>query len=344
MAGHKELSETKGAEEKVKSMVDYIRLRENPFDIDNIPNVKLHNILTKEEMDDNIRNDLLNIEKIGLELYTKLRQERFVKKEKKISDTMHRANLNNFKSIHEKKSTSAVKKNVTLKESAHAQKVIDLAPLPVEMNNVWPSNISKFKLECLVSSWVERNCGKEYPQANFVLSSFFSDDTIEQCKSLKSAHVEQSDLNSDAEEADERLIVHAMHSATHDIEKITILSNDTDVVVLFMHYWKNLKDAGLQELWIRAGLGDTTRYILIHVLAVKSPFTDIIISIHVLTGCEYTSKVGTQAAALKADIQLIKDFSTTLDLEKAEEYLVLVMKLRTGCKTMDSLRYHLYCH
>ena len=93
MAGHKELSETKGAEEKVKSMVDYIRLRENPFDIDNIPNVKLHNILTKEEMDDNIRNDLLNIEKIGLELYTKLRQERFVKKEKKISDTMHRANL-----------------------------------------------------------------------------------------------------------------------------------------------------------------------------------------------------------------------------------------------------------
>ncbi len=90
-------------------------------------------------------------------------------------------------------------------------------------------------------------------------------------------------------------IVHSMHIATHDIERITILSDDTDVII----------------------------------------------PIHVLTGCDYTSKVDTNAAARKANIQLIKEFSTILDLEKAEEYVVQVMKLGTDCKTMDSLR---YCH
>jgi hypothetical protein len=89
-------------------------------------------------------------------------------------------------------------------------------------------------------------------------------------------------------------IVHSMHIATDDIERITIILSDD---------------------------------------------TDVIIPIQVISGCDYTSKVHTNAAARKGNIQLIKDFSTILDLEKAEEYVPQVMKLGTYCKTMDSLRY-----
>ena len=74
-------------------------------------------------------------------------------------------------------------------------------------------------------------------------------------------------------------------------------------------------------------------------ITILSDDTDVIIPIHVLTGCDCTSKVDTNAAAPKANIQLIKDFLTILDLEKAGEYVVQLMQLGTYCKTMDSLRY-----
>ena len=52
-------------------------------------------------------------------------------------------------------------------------------------------------------------------------------------------------LSLDIEEADNQLILHALHSVTHDITRIIQLSNDTDV--LATHYWSMLTAHGLQE-------------------------------------------------------------------------------------------------
>ena len=77
------------------------------------------------------------------------------------------------------------------------------------------------------------------------------------------------DLEVDIEEADLRLIPHAFNASQEMTKRVVILSNDTDVLVLGLHYFNRLHRQGLIELWMRAGVGDTTRYIPLHTLARK---------------------------------------------------------------------------
>jgi len=76
------------------------------------------------------------------------------------------------------------------------------------------------------------------------------------------------DLDVNIEEADVRTIPHVL-DATNCGVRVLLLSNDTDVVVLGLHYWSILKAHGLKELWIKAGLGMTARYIPLHTLATR---------------------------------------------------------------------------
>ena len=60
-----------------------------------------------------------------------------------------------------------------------------------------------------------------------------------------------------------------MHAVTHGISRIIVLSADTDVFVLVVFYWNVLHSYGLSELWVKAEVGDSTRFIPIHVLAAQ---------------------------------------------------------------------------
>ena len=82
----------------------------------------------------------------------------------------------------------------------------------------------------------------------------------------------------------------------HGIQRPVVLSPDTDVFVLF--YWDVL-----YEMWLKAGSANYTKYIPIHSLASdKGPdLYKVHPSVHTLTGCYYTSKVGTKQAALKVN-------------------------------------------
>ena len=99
----------------------------------------------------------------------------------------------------------------------------------------------------------------------------------------------------------------------------------------------------LQELWVRAGIGDTTRHVPIHTLYKRlgcSPCA-VLPAIHSLTGCDVTSKVGTKKAALEAQPEkLLKDFgkSPTISLPvvtNAECYLVKVLKSKSHVENMS---------
>ena len=73
-------------------------------------------------------------------------------------------------------------------------------------------------------------------------------------------------------------------------------------------------------------------------------------SAHTLTGCDYTSKFRTKAAALKANPKMyLKDFGTMeSDIENqvtlAEHYLVQVRKKGSFCRTSDELKNYFYHH
>ena len=65
------------------------------------------------------------------------------------------------------------------------------------------------------------------------------------------------------------------------------------------------------ELWLRRGVGDKTRFIPVHVTAVKvgKPVCEVFPATCVLTGCDITSKFGTKAAGIKAQpVLYLKDF------------------------------------
>ena len=163
--------------------------------------------------------------------------------------------------------------------------------------------------------------------------------------------VETSDipcLDVNIEEADIRIIPHAIHETENGASRIVVLSDDTDVIILVLHFWETLHQKGLKELWVKGGVGDSTRYIPIHLLAEKhQSICATLPALHALSGCDVTSKVGTQNAALKAQPaeyladfgQIPNDQDTEPIYEKAEMYVVQVLKRGSNCKTTDELRH-----
>ena len=224
-------------------------------------------------------------------------------------------------------------------------------PLCVDMDAFWSSNSNKIKLEKLVAQWVIKYSEEKGLNTMVVLSGMIGEEPV-LCQSVKGTNLTMHpDLDTDSEEADVRFIPHAMHATKGGADRVVILSNDIDVLVLVLYFWQELHAHGLSELWVRGGTGDTTRYIPVHELAPKTgPVSKVLPALHALL--YLTSKVGTKPAALKADpVQYLKDFGRDPHSDniedtflKAEEYLVQVLKRGTSIKVMDDLRHWMYHH
>ena len=101
----------------------------------------------------------------------------------------------------------------------------------------------------------------------------------------------------------------------------------------------------LEESWVRAGVGDTTRHVPLHVLYGRLPPTlcAVLPDVHSLTGCDTTSRVGTKKATLKAEPEkFLKQFGTSPTLpepvvQDAENYLVKVLKSRNEANNFAEL-------
>jgi len=101
--------------------------------------------------------------------------------------------------------------------------------------------------------------------------------------------------------------------AVHGVRQscIVILSSDTDVFIVAMYFYHLLAAHGLTELWVTGRVDGKTRFISVHVIAVKvgKLVCEVFPATHVLTGCDITSKFGTKAAGIKAEpVLYLKDF------------------------------------
>jgi hypothetical protein len=132
-------------------------------------------------------------------------------------------------------------------------------------------------------------------------------------------------------------------------KRLLVISNDTDTVVRLLHFVRYWQDLGLQELWVEFGSGDRRRHLPIHTLANKmgSNLCKILLKVHVLTGDDAVSKIGTKYAALACEPhKYLDDFGETSNLTEqsaklVEEYLVRVWTgagRTTLCQTFDALR------
>ena len=101
-------------------------------------------------------------------------------------------------------------------------------------------------------------------------------------------------------EADLRIVLHFMVSAD-EYNRLIVISNDTDVAVIILHYLKRLCQKGATEVYMRGGVGNTTRYIPLHIIAsnIGELKCEVLPALRALTGTDATSKFGTKQAALK---------------------------------------------
>ena len=65
------------------------------------------------------------------------------------------------------------------------------------------------------------------------------------------------------------MVPHIAKAAENGVERVVVLSNDTDVVVLMVHYMNKFLSLGLKQLWLRYGTGAKQRFIPIHTLCIK---------------------------------------------------------------------------
>ena len=73
------------------------------------------------------------------------------------------------------------------------------------------------------------------------------------------------ELESNQEEADTRLLLHAVYATRVGTKRIVVLANDTDVVILSIYYFRTLlHEVGLHELWMKT---EEDTYLPIHDIA-----------------------------------------------------------------------------
>ena len=135
-------------------------------------------------------------------------------------------------------------------------------------------------------------------------------------------------------------------------QRVVILSADTDVVVVCLYHLFPFPASGLQELWLRDGIDDTTGHILLHKIASRRGPQEcqILPALHTFAGCDSTSKFCTKHWAVSANpVSYLTAFGTSLQdadvvecLVKAERYVIQVLQKGTSAQSMDELRYNNY--
>lgn len=109
------------------------------------------------------------------------------------------------------------------------------------------------------------------------------------------------------EEADFRIIPHLKWNCTLFPEYSTaiVVSKDTDILVLLVHYLKVFSLYGLKQLWMQIGQGDNKILLPIHILCerIGIGMCESLLKCHLGSGCDYLSKIGTKHSAMLAEPQ-----------------------------------------
>ena len=135
--------------------------------------------------------------------------------------------------------------------------------LPVQLSSFWGSSRNKLMLQEFIANTLITTLTVTPSTANHTFSAFSGDEEDEMtfnCTSVQNGiqvnHPEIYCLS--VEEADFRMMIHSKHASQHGFTKIALVSADTDIFVFALFHWSTLHQLGLQELWVRTGVADST--------------------------------------------------------------------------------------
>lgn len=160
-------------------------------------------------------------------------------------------------------------------------------PIPKKWQLYICNPVNKTSLQLFLgSTWMEMATSELKPDETLVLAGCFESGKDAVCISRRNVRLLPL-LESDHEEADTRIILHAQDCA-YDHPRIVVQSPDTDVAILSIYAYESLM---CDELWFRTGTKDKLRFIPIHTLSQKlgSELCKLLPSFHALTGCDTTS-------------------------------------------------------
>ena len=145
-------------------------------------------------------------------------------------------------------------------------------------------NIIRF-LGDYIAKHIRQNSSLQEGQSLYLAGLFSNSETVKMLN--ENGMLDCSCLASTQEEADK------LYQENNVQGRIVVKSPDTDVLVLLVHYFPNMKNTS--ELWFQTGLitstKDCRRYIPVHELckSLSSVVCEILPADHALTGCDTTS-------------------------------------------------------
>lgn len=227
-------------------------------------------------------------------------------------------------------------------------------PVPKQFQKYISNAANKVSLSAfLTETWVETAKHLLPAEKELVIGGGTVDGYV--ALSVKNGHChEVPALNSDHEEANTRMLLHAQH-ASQGAQKIIIQSPDTDVLLCVTHY----VEIGTGELWFRTGVKDRLRYIPAHKIALNlGPLIcKALPAFHALTGCDSTSslsRIGKRKAWKTISNNRVHQESLACvgqspdaDKEAAKKAEAFICSLYTISNrtpaTADKARYLLFC-
>ena len=100
------------------------------------------------------------------------------------------------------------------------------------------------------------------------------------------AGIDVSHLRAAHEEADTRILLHAVDATTKGYERLIIQCRDTDVLLLLLVFAHLLSP----EIWMKAGTAKKPRYIKVHDIKMSNEILNGLLAFHAITGCDTTSQ------------------------------------------------------
>jgi len=156
------------------------------------------------------------------------------------------------------------------------------------------------------------------------------------------------------EEADDRIFIHAKDLSDAGHRRVTIITVDTDVVIIALSaFW----DLQVDELWIELGVSKTKRWIPIHILAVRigEEICRAMLFWYAFTGCDTVSQFQGRGkkTAWQTWIQYPEATQTFINLSSLctpsaddnaviERYVILLYDKTSACSNVNDCRRQLF--
>ena len=220
-----------------------------------------------------------------------------------------------------------------------------------DMSSFWVSSQNKTQLEMMIYSSLLENYLRVNENCTILTHLSMESSKWNSVKIQDGKAINMQSLQLNIEEADLRFPIHVLDCVRSGYKRCVVISNDTDVIVTLLFHFTVYAQEGLEQLWVKAGVGKTTRFIPIHSIhqTLTPNLAMVLPALHSLAGCDITSKIGTKKAALKADpIKYLLGFgvSATMNdsvIKEAEHYLVNVVDSKCRGNDFNQLRtYHFH--